>query len=257
MAFFLFVTSCLFQAYVRPMASSTKTGKGTLYLLPNSLGSGPDAYVTRLAASIIQQVRIFIIEEIKSARRLMRALGYEGDFQDVEFIMLNEHSKSDTLLQDLQPLLKGQSIGLISEAGLPCVADPGSEAVLLAHQLGIKVVPLSGPSSIMMALMSSGLNGQQFTFNGYLPRERSERIKKLRQLEFLALKNHTQIFMDAPYRNNQVLEDICDNLKADLHLCIATNISCDNERINTKPIGEWAKRKPDIHKQPVMFILGL
>ena len=239
------------------MSSTSKQNKGVLYLIPNSLGSGADAYATALSAQVIAQVRIYLIEEIKSARRLMRALGYAGDFHDIEFIMLNEHSKSNELLNGLQPLLQGQSIGVISEAGLPCVADPGSDAVLLAHQLGVKVIPLSGASSIMMALMASGLNGQQFTFNGYLPRERHERIKKLKQLEFLALKNHTQLFMDAPYRNNQVLEDVCANVKPDLQLCIATNISCDNERINTKSIGEWAKKRPDIHKQPVMFVLGL
>jgi 16S rRNA (cytidine1402-2'-O)-methyltransferase len=245
------------QSYVRHMSVSSKQSKGVLYLIPNTLGSGADAYATALAAQVVSKVKIYLIEEIKSARRLMRALGYPGDFQDVEFIMLNEHSKSNELLQGLQPLLQGQSMGIISEAGLPCVADPGSDAVLLAHQLGVKVIPLSGPSSILMALMASGLNGQQFTFNGYLPRERHERIKKLKQLEFLALKNHTQLFMDAPYRNNQVLEDICGNVKPDLHLCIATNVTCDNERINTRPVGEWAKKKPDIHKQPVMFVLGL
>lgn len=246
-----------FRSYVRHMSNAPKSSKGTLYLIPNSLGSGPDAYATALATQVVSKVRIFLIEEIKSARRLMRALGYAGDFQDIEFIMLNEHSKADDLMQSMQPLMQGQSMGIISEAGLPCVADPGTDAVLLAHQLGAHVIPLSGPSSILMALMASGLNGQQFTFNGYLPRERHERIKKLKQLEFLALKNHTQLFMDAPYRNNQVLEDICEQLKPDLHLCIATNVTCDNERINTKPIGEWAARKPDIHKQPVMFVLGL
>ena len=239
------------------MSVSTKQTKGVLYLIPNTLGSGADAYATALGSQIVSKVRVYLIEEIKSARRLMRALGYADDFQDVEFIMLNEHSKPDQLMQSIQPLLLGKSMGIISEAGLPCVADPGSDAVLLAHQLGVKVIPLSGPSSIMMALMASGLNGQQFTFNGYLPRERNERIKKLKQLEFLALKNQTQLFMDAPYRNNQVLEDICAQVKPDLHLCIATNVSCDNERINTKPVGEWAKKKPDIHKQPVMFVLGL
>jgi 16S rRNA (cytidine1402-2'-O)-methyltransferase len=128
--------------------------------------------------------------------------------------------------------------------------------VELAHEHGIKVVPLVGPSSILMALMSSGFNGQQFTFNGYLPRERSERSRKIRQLEQLALSGITQLFMDAPYRNNQVLDDLLQTCRMDTKLCIASNITCDNERINTKTITEWSIRKPDLNKMPVMFVLG-
>lgn len=232
-----------------------KQKKGTLYLLPNTLGAGTDAYATEQGKRVAAHVRHYIIEELRSARRLLRALGYAGDFTDVEFYLLNEHSKDEQLMQTMMPLLAGNDMAIISEAGLPCVADPGSNAVLLAHQLGVRVVPLSGPSSIMMALMSSGLNGQQFTFVGYLPRERGDRTAKLKQMEGLAMKGHTQLFMDAPYRNNQVLEEAL-TLRGDLHLCIATNISLDNERINTKSISDWKVKKPDLHKQLVMFVLG-
>lgn len=229
--------------------------KGILYLLPNTLGSGADAFATAQSRLVVMQVRHYLVEEIKSARRLMRTLGYQNDFSDVEFEMLNEHTKDDDLMQTMMPLLNGQNMAIISEAGLPCVADPGADAVLLAHQMGVKVVPLSGPSSIMMALMASGLNGQQFTFIGYLPREKAERMGKLKQMEQLASKGHTQLFMDAPYRNNQVLDEVLQ-LKNDLHLCIATNISLENERINTKSITDWKLKKPDLHKQLVMFVLG-
>jgi len=154
-------------------------------------------------------------------------------------------------------LLNGMNVGLVSEAGVPCVADPGSHIVELAHETGIKVEPLVGPSSILLALMASGLNGQKFSFNGYLPRERAERIKKIKQIEQLAKSGMTQLFMDAPYRNNQVLEDVLATCQLNSKLCIASNITCDNERINTKTIGEWSQRKPDLNKMPVMFVLGI
>ena len=230
--------------------------KGILYLLPNTLGSTTDAFATVLSKHIAQQISHYIIEEIKSARRLLRALGVAAPFEEFEFYNLNEHTTDAEVLTCIKPLLEGHHMAIISEAGLPCVADPGSNVVKLAHENGIRVVPLSGPSSIMMALMASGMNGQLFTFNGYLPRERSERIKKIRQLEQLAIKGHTQLFMDAPYRNNQVLEDVLANCRMDTRLCIATNISCDNEHITTHDITGWHMKKPDLHKQPVMFVLG-
>jgi 16S rRNA (cytidine1402-2'-O)-methyltransferase len=170
--------------------------------------------------------------------------------------MLNEHTRSQEMDSIIEPLLQGLDMGLISEAGVPCVADPGSNVVAMAHEAGLKVVPLVGPSSILLALMASGFNGQQFTFNGYLPREKADRIRKIKQLEQLALAGVTQLFMDAPYRNNQVLDDVLQTCRMETKLCIASNITCDNERINTKTIMDWNVRKPDIHKMPVMFVLG-
>jgi len=229
---------------------------GTLYLIPNSLGSGTDKYATQLLSATVSRMEHFIVEEIKSARRLLRQMGVTRPLEELDFRMLNEHTRSQEVNSIIEPLLQGHDMGLISEAGVPCVADPGSTVVALAHEQGIKVVPLVGPSSILLALMASGFNGQQFTFNGYLPRERSERTRKIKQLEQLALTGITQIFMDAPYRNNQVLEDVLQTCRMETKLCIASNITCDNERINTKTIMDWSVRKPDINKMPVMFLLG-
>ncbi len=230
--------------------------KGILYLIPNTLGSGADKYGTAFLTSTVSQLEVYIVEEFKSARRLLRQLGVSRPLDELEFHSLNEHTKNQDLQSLIEPLLQGKNVGIVSEAGVPCVADPGSTVVSLAHEQGIKVVPLVGPSSILLALMASGFNGQQFTFNGYLPRERSERSRKIRQLEQLALSGITQIFMDAPYRNNQVLEDVLQHCRMDTKLCIASNITCDNERINTKTVTEWSIRKPDLNKIPVMFVLG-
>jgi 16S rRNA (cytidine1402-2'-O)-methyltransferase len=230
--------------------------KGTLYLIPNTLGSGTDKYATQQLASTVSTLEHFIVEEIKSARRLLRQLGITRPLEELDFRMLNEHTRSQDIDSVIEPLLQGHDMGLVSEAGVPCVADPGSNVVALAHEAGVKVVPLVGPSSILMALMASGFNGQQFTFNGYLPREKADRIRKIKQLEQLATAGITQIFMDAPYRNNQVLEDVLQTCRMETKLCIASNITCDNERINTKTIMDWNVRKPDIHKMPVMFVLG-
>ena len=229
---------------------------GTLYLIPNSLGSGTDKYATQLLSATVSRMEHFIVEEIKSARRLLRQMGVTRPLEELDFRMLNEHTRSQEVNSIIEPLLQGHDMGLVSEAGVPCVADPGSTVVALAHEQGIKVVPLVGPSSILLALMASGFNGQQFTFNGYLPRERSERTRKIKQLEQLALTGITQIFMDAPYRNNQVLDDVLQTCRMETKLCIASNITCDNERINTKTIMDWSVRKPDINKMPVMFLLG-
>jgi 16S rRNA (cytidine1402-2'-O)-methyltransferase len=230
--------------------------KGTLYLIPNTLGSGTDKYATQHLAQTISGLEHFIVEEIKSARRLLRQMGIGRPLEELDFRMLNEHTRNQDIDSVIEPLLQGHDMGLISEAGLPCVADPGSKVVALAHESGMKVVPLVGPSSILMALMASGFNGQQFTFNGYLPRERADRIRKIKQLEQLANSDITQIFMDAPYRNNQVLDDLLQTCRMDTKLCIASNITCDNERINSKTIMDWSIRKPDINKMPVMFLLG-
>jgi 16S rRNA (cytidine1402-2'-O)-methyltransferase len=232
------------------------TTKGKLYLIPNTLGSGVDKYATVQLRATVEHLHVFIVEEIKSARRLIRQLGIAKPMEEIDFRMLNEHTQHVDFNSLIEPLFNGIDVGLVSEAGVPCVADPGSEIVELAHEAGIKVEPLVGPSSILLALMASGMNGQQFSFNGYLPRERADRIRKIKQLEQLAKSGITQLFMDAPYRNNQVLEDVLASCNANSKLCIASNITCDNERINTKTMSEWSQRKPDINKMPVMFVMG-
>jgi 16S rRNA (cytidine1402-2'-O)-methyltransferase len=230
--------------------------KGKLYLIPNSLGGGADTFATELSKHIVHQLDDFIVEEIKSVRRMLRQLGVSRELSELNFMMLNEHTKSGELPELIQPLLEGKDVGLISEAGLPCVADPGHHVVTLAHENNIRVIPLSGPSSIMMALMASGMNGQEFTFNGYLPRDKQDRIKKIRALEQLALKGQTQLFMDAPYRNQQLLEDLLTTCRMETRLCIASAISCPDEKIGTKDITGWLMNKPKLDKIPVMFVLG-
>lgn len=232
------------------------TRRGTLYLIPNSLGGGVDAFSTEWGKQLVQKIDHFVVEEIKSARRLLRALGMKRDFEEIQFYYLNEHTRNNEMDSLLQPLLAGHDVGVISEAGLPCVADPGSNLVALAHENAIKVVPLSGPSSIFMALMASGMNGQEFTFNGYLPRERNDRVRKIKQLDSLGGKGHTQIFMDVPYRNQQVLEDLLQHCRSESKLCIACNISTQAEMIHTKTIAEWLVLQPSLPKEPTMFLLG-
>ncbi|MFN0032355.1 MAG: SAM-dependent methyltransferase [Flavobacteriales bacterium] len=229
--------------------------KGILYLLPNTLGGHADTYCTAQSRAVTATVRCYLAEELKSARRLLRANGYTDDFSDIQFEMLNEHTREDELMSMLTPLIEGKDMAIISEAGLPCVADPGSNAVLLAQHMGVRVVPLSGPSSILMTLISSGLGAQRFTFNGYVPREKNERMHKLKQLETHASQGHTQLLMDAPYRNNQLMDDLL-KLRPSLHLCIAVNISLPDEWIKTKTVAEWKMNKPELHKKPVMFALG-
>lgn len=232
--------------------------KGTLYLIPNTLGGTYQGIDTTLLKEIILSIDVFVIEEIRSARRLLRGLGYTEDFENVTFNNLNEHSKDNDIEALLDPIFSGKNIGIISEAGLPCVADPGAQLVAIAHQKNVRVVPLSGPSSILMTLISSGLNGQSFTFHGYLPKDRSERIKRLKTLEqFAKSSGYTQLFMDAPYRNKQVLEDIIENISNHILLCIAVDLTTTSERIQTMSIGEWKKSKlPEVQKVPVMFAIG-
>jgi 16S rRNA (cytidine1402-2'-O)-methyltransferase len=231
--------------------------KGKLYLLPTTLGGSVHASIPPGHLATIAHVRTFIVEEVRSARRFLRAMGNAVDFEEVEFLLLNEHTKPEQREQLMIPLIKGKDVVLMSEAGLPCVADPGNVIVKSAHEFQIQVVPLTGPSSIFLTLMASGFNGQSFTFNGYLPRERPERIRKIKQLELqVQSTGQTQLFMDAPYRNNQVLEDLIAQSKPDTLLCIGTEVTTDGEKIATKTMAEWKNAKPDLHKKLVMFALG-
>jgi 16S rRNA (cytidine1402-2'-O)-methyltransferase len=229
---------------------------GILYLIPNHLGGGVDKSATAEMQRIIISMQHFVVEEIKSARRWLRGLGYAGNFEDIQFILLNEHKSNRDIPEALALLLSGNNVGLISEAGLPCVADPGGDLVAMCHHNKIRVVPLTGPSSIFLTLMASGMNGQSFAFNGYLPKEAKERERKIKQLEQLSLQGQTQLFMDAPYRNDQVLQALCAICRPDTALCIATEITTDQEQISTKSIDEWKRHPPALHKRTVMFCMG-
>jgi 16S rRNA (cytidine1402-2'-O)-methyltransferase len=231
--------------------------KGQLFLIPSTLGS--DQAVPFLAPSVIDEILLldhFIVENARSARRFLKKCGFAKDFDSVVFYELNNRTKASEYGSMIQPLKSGIDMGLISEAGVPAVADPGSEIVALAHQNQIRVRPLVGPSSILLALMASGLNGQGFTFNGYLPRKENERIKALKQLEFLSKKTgFTQIFMDTPYRNIALLENIVENLSPYTQLCIAVNLTMPDEKILTQEIARWKKSNISLDKKPAMFLL--
>lgn len=230
--------------------------KGILYLIPSLLAeTNESSHFPAVNREVIGSVARFAVENLRSARRFFRKMGYAGDFEELMFFELNKHTDPATLSSYLQPLLEGHSMGLLSEAGIPCVADPGSQLVRLAHEYGIKVVPLSGPSSIFLALMASGLNGQAFTFHGYLPINRKERISKIKEM-LRAGQNETQIFMETPYRNNQLLDVLLDECNEQTVLCIGSMVShATLEFIQTKTIGAWKKDKPDLHKKPTVFLM--
>jgi 16S rRNA (cytidine1402-2'-O)-methyltransferase len=199
----------------------------------------------------------FIVENEKSSRHFLKAAGYPKPLQQLQLQVLNEHTKPEEFPSLIKSLLAGNNVGIISEAGCPGVADPGSEIVKLAHEKNIEVIPLVGPSSILMALMASGMNGQRFTFLGYLPREKNLRVKGIRDLEKNSLaRNESQIFIEAPYRNLQVLEDLLSTLNSETRICIAVDITSPNQVVKTFSAKEWKKKIPEIQKKPVVFVVG-
>ncbi len=233
--------------------------QGKLYLIPIMLAENTSQVIPVYIKEIITETDIYIIENLKTARRFIKSIYKEKNIDECIFVELDKHHQyafDDSILSEI---FNGKNIGLMSEAGTPCIADPGNKVVEMAHEMDIKVVPLAGPSSILMALMSSGFNGQQFTFNGYLPIEASERRQKILQMEALAKKGHTQIFMDTPYRNQKLLEELIQYGKFDTMLCIACHITAQDEFIRTLPLAEWKKRyrnSNELNKKPAIFILG-
>ena len=231
---------------------------GILYLIPNSLGN-PDSQVFLPARviSLIPSLKYLVVENTRNARRYLKSIERSIDIDSITFFELNKHTRSEEIHSFLQPLIQGNDTGILSEAGVPGVADPGAEVVRLAHQLGAKVVPLTGPSSILLALMASGQNGQSFRFLGYLPVKGQERIHALRQLENKAVKeDETQFFIETPYRNMQLLHDIISTCKPDTKLTVAVDLTCETESVVTLPVLEWKKKKPELHKRPAIFLIG-
>lgn len=231
--------------------------EGKLYLLPNLLGIGnPDELLPANVLQIIRRLRFFIVEDIRTSRRFLSKVGMEVSIDSLSFFSLNEHTTQAEIIDYLNPLKDGD-MGVLSEAGVPGVADPGADIVRLAHQKSVKVIPLVGPSSILMALMASGLNGQSFAFNGYLPVKRPERINKIKFFEKRAIQeNQTQLFIEAPYRNNSLFEDMVANCLPSTMIGIAADISLENEFIHTKTAENWRKKMPDLHKRPAIFMIG-
>lgn len=230
---------------------------GTLYLIPTPLSKEdinwvtPDAVQQRVA-----NIAHYIVEHPKTARQFLKQVGCKLPLQQINMQVLDEHTQAKELLSLLEPLLAGHDVGLVSEAGCPAVADPGAGLVRLAHQKNISVVPLVGPSSIMLALMASGLNGQCFAFNGYLPIEMEARTKKIIELEKLSINNdQTQIFIETPYRNQKLLEQLTKTCRDSTDLCVASHLTAASEKIITKPISAWKKRLPELNKIPAIFLL--
>lgn len=232
--------------------------KGKLYLIPTPLGENdPNQSLPAFNNTIIENIDVFIVEELRTARRFLRKIGYKKDFESVVFHLLNEHTQAEEITSFLDEAITGKDIGLLSEAGCPAVADPGSNVVALAHSKGVRVIPLSGPSSIILALMSSGLNGQKFTFHGYLPVKPIERKQKIKELDRFAQRhNEAHIFIEAPYRNKQMVDSLLETCSDHTLLCIATNLTLPNESVKTRSIVEWRKIKPDPGKNPTVFLLG-
>lgn len=232
--------------------------KGTLYLVPNTLGN-PDtsASIPAGITEIVMGIEVYVVENLRNARRYLKKLNKSIDIDSLTFYELNEHTSPEEIPSFLDPAVQGKDVAILSEAGVPGVADPGAAVVNLAHRRGIRVVPLTGPSSILLSLMASGLNGQSFCFHGYLPIKRPDRVRKIRELEQSALrKNETQLFIEAPYRNDALLSDILDSCQSSTLLCIAADITLESEFIFTRAVADWSKQKPALHKRPVIFLLG-
>lgn len=228
-----------------------------LYLLPNTISEGEWQYVIPEGVKNKSlPIRHFIVENIRTARRYLRKIGFNADFDEVEFFELNKHTIEQDIPKFIKPLKEGFDMAIISESGLPCVADPGNLVVQIAQQQGITTTPLVGPSSLMMALMASGFNGQNFAFVGYLPIENGQKLKALKNLESRIYgENQTQIFIEAPYRNQKLFEFIIKHAQASTKLCVARDISGNNELILSKSILDWKKHKIDIQKQNTVFLL--
>jgi len=234
--------------------------KGKLYLIPVFLGDEgkPDSVFPSENILYLNELTHFVVENEKYARRFLKRAGYCKPIQEANMELLNEHTKQDSVMELLQPALNGLDIGLLSDAGCPGVADPGATLVQWAHELGIEVIPLVGPSSILLSLMASGMNGQQFAFLGYLPVDKLERQRKLKELSGKVFKdNQTQIFIETPYRNMHLFEEILKSCNSNLRLCVACNLSQPGGWVRTFSVGQWQKHKIDIQKKPCVFLLGL
>jgi len=230
---------------------------GILYLIPTRLGDNPPLEVLPLSImKVVDNTQYFIAENEKIARRFIKRIAPKKSQSKLTIFTLNKYTDDKDLPTFLNPCFNGKSLGLLSDAGCPAIADPGAKIVKLAHEQKIQVVPLVGPSSILLALMASGMNGQNFAFNGYLPIDKAERKSEIKRLERLSYeRNQSQVFMETPYRNNKLIEDLCTYLNQNTRLCVASDITLSTEYIITKPIQQWKQEKVDIHKKPTIFII--
>ena len=229
----------------------------TLYLIPTSLGeTGFDRILPAYNTEVVTSLRFFIVEDVRTARRFLKKANHDIDIDSLTFCILNQHTTAEELSSFLRPMFDGNDMGVLSEAGCPAIADPGADVVAMAQKNNFKVIPLVGPSSILLSLMASGFNGQSFAFTGYLPIERSERQKALKKLESRAYaEDQSQIFIETPYRNMKMLEEILQTCQSNTHLCIAVDITLETELIKTKTVKEWKTQLPDLNKRPCIFII--
>lgn len=232
--------------------------KGTLYLVPNTLGKTPENNaIPDYVLGIIRRLEVLVVENVQTASRYLQWVGDTVPEYEIEFLLLNKKTPIQEVASFLKPLKKGRDAGLLSEAGCPVVADPGSELIKMAHEAGITVTPLVGPSSILLALMGSGFNGQQFSFHGYLPIDKNKRRAAIEKLEGESRSTGgTQIFMEAPHRNDALKKDVIRYCAPQTRFCTATNLTLPDEQIISKRISEWRKESgPSIHKEPTIFLL--
>lgn len=231
--------------------------KGKLYLIPSPLGDyDPEVVIPAPTLDLLQRIGCYVVEEVRTARRYLSRAGLKGHIQELEFHELNEHTSAAEVERLVALFEDGRDVGLISEAGLPAVADPGSALVALCHRHSIEVVPQVGPSSLMMALMASGLNGQSFTFCGYLPAKTEERRSAIKSIEKTSQsKRQTQIFIETPYRNDAMFSDLLQSCRPSTRICIAADITMPDEFIRTKTVAEWKKENPIIGKRPCVFLM--
>ena len=228
-----------------------------LYLLPVTLGDTPvDKVLPAYNREVIRGIKHFIVEDVRSARRFLKKVDAEINIDELTFYPLNKHTSAEEVSGYLKSLEEGAPMGVISEAGCPAVADPGADVVAIAQRKNLRVVPLVGPSSILLSVMGSGFNGQSFAFHGYLPIEPGERTKRLKELESrIYTESQTQLFIETPYRNNKMAEEILRTCRPQTKLCIAANLTCDGEYIRTKSVKEWKGKLPDLNKIPCIFLL--
>jgi len=235
----------------------SETNKGKLYLIPSPLGDGEVSdVIPSLVLDLISRIDCYVVEEVRTVRRYLSRAGLKGKIEGLKFTTLNEHTTAGEIEKMTELFNDGTDVGLISEAGLPAVADPGAALVALCHRKGIEVVPLVGPSSLMLALMGSGLNGQSFAFCGYLPAKTDERRSAIRGIEKTsASKKQTQIFIETPYRNDAMFADLLANCSDGTMICIAVNITQPDQSIKTRNVAQWKKEIPVIGKRPCVFLL--
>ena len=231
--------------------------KGVLFLIPVPLAeNAAHKSFTAYNIEVINSIKTYIVENEKTARKFLKEAGIKIPQSELVIHDYGKHKRGNSLVPFFKELMTGNDVGLMSEAGCPGVADPGAEVVAEAHKRGIKVVPLSGPNSILLALMASGFNGQSFTFHGYIPIDKVERGKRIKELEQLAEKNRqTQIFIETPFRNNHLFDDILKNTAAQTLLCVACNLTAEDEFVKTQSIGQWKQEKIDLHKKPTIFLI--